>query len=76
MPITIKSHAPAHMLKTGDMIAIYAGNPFPEYAATLEAAPKVEEDTPEGEITLRTTEGRFSVPANTRLGVVAWAPFH
>ena len=75
MPIPeIKAHCTAHMLAVGDMIAIYAGNETPSHAATVEAKPFVGDATPAGEITVPTTMGNFDVPANARLGIVAWAP--
>lgn len=69
----IKSRCTAHMLIPGDIVAIYAGDRR-DGTATIERAVDVYEFTPDGHVTLWTTGGRYDVPADARLDVVAWAP--
>jgi hypothetical protein len=71
----IRSRCTAHMLIPGDVVAIYAGGlDRYDHAATVERAVDAYEFTPDGHVTLWTTSGRYDVPADARLDVVAWAP--
>lgn len=62
-----------NVLVPGDIIATYAG-PLQVGQATLERPVGRDEFTPLGEVTLWTTAGRFDVPDDARLDVLAWAP--
>ena len=74
-PLPIKSRCTAHMLIPGDIVAIYAGDlDHYDHAATIERAVDVYEFTPDGFVTLWTTSGRYDVPSDARLTVMAWAP--
>jgi hypothetical protein len=60
------------VLREGDIIATYAGVSRIG-AATLERKGR-DQFTPLGETTLWTTGGRFDIPDDTRVDVLAWAP--
>ena len=63
------------MLREGDIVATYDGGVSPGRigAATIE---KINRDdyTPGGHVTLWTTMGRFDVPDDSTVDVLAWAP--
>lgn len=61
------------MLIVGDMLAVYAG-PERVGSATIEQPIGRDEYTPLGWVTLWTTGGRFDVPDDASLDVLAWAP--
>jgi hypothetical protein len=69
----VKSRCTAHMLIPGDIIAMYADHDR-NGEATIERPATEDEFTPAGHLTLWTTCGRYDVPSNARLGVIAWAP--
>lgn len=60
------------VLIPGDVLAVYAGAEHVGSAA-LESV-KRDEFTPGGYVTLWTTGGRFDVPDDASLDVLAWAP--
>jgi hypothetical protein len=72
-PLPAKSRCTAHLLIPGDVVAIYAGDRY-DHAATVERAVDVYAFTPPGHVTLWTTSGRYDVPSDARLDVMAWAP--
>ena len=70
--IPFKAHFLPTSLRAGDMIAIYAGNPQPSHVATVTAAPYSHWDVRETHI--ETNMGKFTVPTDSQIWVVAYAP--
>ena len=72
--LPFKAYATPATLRTGDMIAIYAGNDSPAYAVTFERLiPESEDDCEPTEVTVQTADGDFTVPRDSRLWVAAWS---
>ena len=66
--------ARVEILREGDIVGIYSDDTrHPVVGATLE---KINRDdfTPGGHVTLWTTMGRFDVPDDGTVDVLAWAP--
>lgn len=59
-------------LKPGDMVALYAGNPFPSHVTTVDQWPEANPATET--VTVTTTDGRFDLPESSLIWVAAWAP--
>lgn len=75
--IPVRAQAYPSLVMPGDMIAIYAGNPDPSYAVTVDAYPYVDASpTEEGEpvIAIPTDDGTYRVPESRLVGIAAWAP--
>jgi len=68
--ITIRESARADLLTAGDVIAIYAGNPTPSHAATVEAVRRLTGGT----VLIETSAGTFDLAPDDLVGVLAWAP--
>jgi hypothetical protein len=65
--------ARVEILREGDMIALYAGHATTA-SATVERPVGRDDFTPGGFVTLWTTMGRFDVPDDSTIDVLAWAP--
>lgn len=66
--------ARVEILREGDIVGIYGDDQrHPVVGATVE---KINRDdfTPGGHVTLWTTMGRFDVPDDSTVDVLAWAP--
>jgi hypothetical protein len=70
--LPFKAYASPATLRTGDMIAMYAGNDSPAYAVTFDHL----SIAPWGEVTVVTSDGPYVVPVDSRLWVAAWAPMN
>jgi hypothetical protein len=68
--IIIREPARAELLAVGDIVAIYAGNPTPSYAETVEDVKRLP-----GTVVVTTTGGRYDLANDDVIGVIAWAPF-
>lgn len=75
MDIPFKSYARPEVLTAGDMIALYAGNDEPRYVATvLEVIGHDAGVGHDASVTVITDDGRYTVPPDSQIWVVAWAP--
>jgi len=72
--VILANPARTELLREGDVIGIYSDDRrHPVEAATLERKSR-DEFTPGGFVTLWTTLGRFDVPDDSTVDVIAWAP--